>query len=258
MTSVPTCCLKAFQWTGTPTGTEGYLPGSSNATYITGTNPRVAIFLIHDLLSWKFPNTRLLADHYAREIDATVYIPDFFGGETLPFEPIIQGRFHEIDIVGFLGRNSREIREPEIISFARTLRGKYDRVGAIGFCYGGWAVHRLGSKEFFDSSTGKSELVDCVTAGHPSLLTKSDIDDVRAPVQILAPERDPAYSDEMKLYSWTTMQKNGVPFDYAHFPGVEHSCFVRGDVNQKGEREAFERGAKLAVGWARMWLHAES
>jgi len=59
------------------------------------------------------------------------------------------------------------------------LRAKYKKVGAIGFCYGGWAVYRLGAKEH------QPPLVDCVTAGHPSLLIKKDIDEVAVPVSCL-------------------------------------------------------------------------
>lgn len=32
--------------------------------------------IIHDLYGWEFTNTRLLADHYADEVNATVYVPD--------------------------------------------------------------------------------------------------------------------------------------------------------------------------------------
>jgi hypothetical protein len=41
------------------------------------------------MLSRTFPSVRLLADHYAQEADATVYVPDFFGGEVVPFEIIL-------------------------------------------------------------------------------------------------------------------------------------------------------------------------
>jgi hypothetical protein len=34
--------------------------------------------IIHDLLGWTFTNTRILADHYAEEVDATVYVPDLY------------------------------------------------------------------------------------------------------------------------------------------------------------------------------------
>ena len=130
------CCLKSFAWDGTPTGQVSKL--GKLDTYITGTNSARAVLFVHDALGWTFPNARLLADHYAAEVDATVYVPDFFGGEVLPFEPILAGRFHEVDFAGFLSRNSREIREPEIFEAGRALRQKFKKVGAIGFCFGGW------------------------------------------------------------------------------------------------------------------------
>jgi hypothetical protein len=108
--SVSTCCLKGFEWEGAPAGRIGKL--ANNEAYITGDNPNAAVMIIHDLLGWTFPNVRLLADHYAREANVTVYVPDFFGGEALPFGPIINGNWDEIDLPGFAKKNSREIREP--------------------------------------------------------------------------------------------------------------------------------------------------
>lgn len=37
---------------------------------------QVVIMIVHDIFGWTSANTRLLADHYAKEADATVYIPD--------------------------------------------------------------------------------------------------------------------------------------------------------------------------------------
>lgn len=82
--TLQSCCLTGFTWSGTPVGTIGTL-GKSQA-YITGTNKHAAILFIHDAFGWEFPNVRLLADHLAREANATVYVPDFFGGEKLPCE----------------------------------------------------------------------------------------------------------------------------------------------------------------------------
>jgi len=203
--------------------------------------------IVHDLLGWTFPNVRLLADHYARGADVTVYVPDFFAGEVLPFGPILNGNWNEIDAPGFVKKNSREISEPEIFDCARALRRKHKYVGAVGFCYGGWAVFRLGSKEH------QPPLVNCVTAGHPSLLTKKDIEEVVVPVQVLAPEIDPTYTAELKRYSFETFTKMGVPFDYQHFPRVAHACLVRGDKKKAGEREAMARGKNAAVGWLRQF-----
>jgi dienelactone hydrolase len=245
--SVAPCCLKTFKWSGTPTGHIGTL--GKNQAYITGDNSSVAILVIHDLLSWEFPNIRILADHYAREANATVYLPDFFGGETLPFEPICKNRWHELDVPGFIKKNTREIREPEIFECAKALREKYDKVAAIGFCFGGWAVFRLGAKEH------QPPLVDCISAGHPTWLTKEDIDGVSVPVQILAPETDSVFTPELKSYAWENIQKKGIMFDYQHFPGVVHACFTRGDEEVKGEREAMEHGKAAAVAWMSRFLH---
>lgn len=70
------------------------------------------------------------------------------------------------------------------------------------------------------------------------MMIKQDIDEVSVPVQLLCPEIDRAFDEEMKGYAFSTIMKRGVPFDYQHFEGVEHSCLVRGDEGLKGEREA--------------------
>lgn len=248
--SVSKCCITGFEWHGTPTGRTGRVAGLD--TYIAGSNADVAVLLVADLFGWTFPNIRLLADHYAREIGATVFAPDFFGGEVLPFDLIAADKFDQFDLPGFLGRNSREIREPEIFAFARALKSEehgFKKVGAVGFCYGGWASFRLGAKEH-----AQAPLVDCVSIGHPSMTTKKDIDEVAVPVQMLAPEMDRAYTAELKSHTFETLQRLNVPFDYQHFPGVAHSCLVRGDENKPGERAAMARGKNATVAWLKQWL----
>ncbi|KAK3685305.1 dienelactone hydrolase [Podospora appendiculata] len=244
------CCLKAFEWDGAPTGTETTIPGTAQPAYVTGSNQDAAILVVHDLFGWTFPNNRLLADHYAREVGATVYLPDFFGGEVVPFEPVLAGRFEELDMAGWLARNGRAVREPEIFAYARALRRKYARLGAVGFCYGGWAVFRLGAASSKDVEGGTRSLVDAVTAGHPSLMTLQDIEELAVPMQMLAPEIDAAYSPEMKAFTFATLQRAGqAPWEYLHFPGVEHGCLVRGDASKEGEREAMTRGKNAVVAW---------
>lgn len=244
--SVGPCCLKAFRWDGVPTGrTEKY---GNHDVYVTGTNEERAILFVADLLGWTFPNARLLADHYAEEVGATVYVPDFFDGDHVAFEPALAGRYDELDLDGFIVRHSREIREPEIFDVARRLRSQYKKLAAVGFCYGGWAVFRLGAMEHQNS------LVDCISTAHPSLLTKKDIDGVVVPVQVLAPEVDPVYTPELKLHTFNTLQANRIPFDYQHFPGMEHIFAVRGNLDNPGERAAMLRAKNAAVAWMKLHL----
>lgn len=78
------------------------------------------------------------------------------------------------------------------------------------------------------------------------------------PVQVLAPEVDAMFTPHLKARAFRVLQEKGVPFEYRHFPGVEHACFVRGNPGKAGEREAMERGLRAAVGWMGEWLRRES
>ncbi|OAL04408.1 dienelactone hydrolase [Phaeosphaeriaceae sp. SRC1lsM3a] len=246
------CCVKHFSWTGTPSGTKSTL--SDLPAYVTGTNTSAAVLYVHDALGWKFSNARLLADHFAREANVTVYMPDFFGGERLDEDAVKQGRWGDVDMAGFTTRNARDIREPEIFECARELKGKYGKVGTVGYCFGGWAVMRLGAKEH------EPPLVDCVVCAHPSWMKKEDIDGYgSSPVQFLATEIDAMFAPELKQYAFQKLildrqGKDGVPADWVHFPGVAHGCLTKGDENTEGEREAMIRGKDSAVAWFKQWL----
>lgn len=76
------CCLKGTAWDGRPTGREESLGGQR--AYVTGSNSDIAILVIHDLFGWTFRNIRLLADFYAAETNATVYVPDLYEIQTEP------------------------------------------------------------------------------------------------------------------------------------------------------------------------------
>ena len=68
------CCKAGFAWQGRPSGEETTF--GKNKAYVTGTNKDAAILMIPDYFGWALLNARLLADHYAREVSATVYLPD--------------------------------------------------------------------------------------------------------------------------------------------------------------------------------------
>jgi dienelactone hydrolase len=168
---------------------------------------------------------------------------------SIPIELLLdQSRWPEADIPAFLGRNSRTLRGPEITNFAEALKASHSRVGVMGICYGGWGAFSLGAKD--------SQLVNCISVAHPSMLEEQDIDSLSVPVQILAPEHDPQFTEELKAYSNRVIPKLGIAYDYQHFPGLEHGFASRGDPKNAGERAGMQRAKFAAVGWFRQWLHA--
>ncbi|KAJ9608173.1 hypothetical protein H2200_007161 [Cladophialophora chaetospira] len=242
------CCLKGFQWEGEPKGKESVL--ANRSCYVTGSKSDAGIMVIHDLFGWTLRNIRVLADHYADEVGATVYVPDFFGGEVLPADILKKdpSGWKELNLPAFIARNTKAIRTPEILECARILRSRYKYTGAIGFCFGGWAVFRLGARD------NGERLVDCISTAHPTWLTKEEIKNVGVPVQILAPEHDGEFTPELKAFANSTIPTLGVAYDYQYFPGLEHVFAVRGDLNKPAEREGLERAKNVAVFWFRQWL----
>jgi len=107
----------------------------------------------------------------------------------------------------------------------------------------------LGSKSY------DPPLVDCISTAHPTWLTKEEIDDIGVPVQILAPEFDPAFPLEMKAYANSVIPTKGVQYDYQFFPEVEHGFATRGNPNDEKEKRAMVRGKNAQVAWMREWLH---
>lgn len=161
---------------------------------------------------------------------------------------ILAGRFDQLDIPAWQKRNSKEIRGPEIFACAKALRAQYRRVVAVGFCFGGWSCFSLGAKG--------NNLVDAISVGHPTWLTKEEIDAVDVPVQIVSPEHDDhAYTPELRLYTFNKLSELGLPFSYEFFPGVAHGFASRGDGKGKADGRGLERAKNAAVAWMKQWLY---
>ena len=74
------CCRTGFHWNGTASGRTDKIqlqePNTELDVYIAGSNSEKALIIYHDALGWALNNTRLLADHFAKELGVTVYLPD--------------------------------------------------------------------------------------------------------------------------------------------------------------------------------------
>ena len=67
-------CQRGLQWNGTSTGKESTLNGAE--AYVTGDSKDIAVLVLTDFFGPRVSNVRMLADHYAKEVNATVYVPD--------------------------------------------------------------------------------------------------------------------------------------------------------------------------------------
>ena len=153
-----------------------------------------------------------------------------------------------LDWKGFMSRNNKPGRTPDVFTCARLLREQYGftKLGAVGFCYGGYAALQLASEK---------GLLDCVSVAHPSLVNKSELDAIAAPVQILAPEHDEQFSVEFKEHALKVLPTLGVDYAYVHFQGLEHGFATMGNMNDERQRRGLERAKDDVAGWFRRYLH---
>lgn len=77
------------------------------------------------------------------------------------------------------------------------------------------------------------------------------------PTQILAPEHDVVFTEELKRYANEKIPTLGVEYEYRYFPGQVHGFVSRGSLEVEGERRACERARRGVVGWFREILLVE-
>ena len=97
-------------------------------------------------------------------------------------------------------------------------------------------------------------VVDAISTAHPTLLTPEEMQKVAVPVQILAPEHDDMFTEELKATANKIIPTLGVPYDYQYFPGLRHGFAVRGDEKNPAERAGMVRAKDDVVHWFRQWL----
>ncbi|XP_048224068.1 carboxymethylenebutenolidase homolog [Perognathus longimembris pacificus] len=98
-----------------------------------------AVVIVQDIFGWKLPNTRYIADMIAGN-GYTVIVPDFFVGQE-PWSPSGDwSMFPE----WLKTKNARKINR-EFDAALKYLKEQChaQKVGVVGFCWGGVAVHHI-------------------------------------------------------------------------------------------------------------------
>lgn len=126
-----------------------------------------------DLLTLRRPlhtdNNKVLADKYAQGTGAAVYLPDYFDGEDLVKQGMLEGK--KVDVPALIGKyHPREAAwknvEQTVAEIKKLQPGA--KIGAVGFCWGATSCIHLGSKD-----AGANQ-VDAVAFCHPSLIEPTD------------------------------------------------------------------------------------
>jgi dienelactone hydrolase len=224
------------------------------------------------VFGWKFKNVRLLADEYAKA-GFYCYIPDVHQGDSLPIdflqdvEPPLPAREKLTTVekatktakVGatlgpWLVKHREAVSKPIIDGFIKTVRmiPRTDKVGVIGFCWGGrYAILSAHGKNF-EPGMG----VDAAYACHPSLVAiPGDFDPVTKPLSLALGTKDSLLGPKEIGQIQETMGKlTEIPHEIRLYEDQVHGFALRGDWASEKDKQAMDEAESQGIEWFQKYL----
>ncbi|KAL9126459.1 MAG: hypothetical protein Q9217_004497 [Psora testacea] len=271
------CCLSGKIHQGKPAGRVDQIAGLP--TYISepkdGSKTK-SVVIISDAFGWELPNTRLLADEYARA-GLYVYLPDFLQGDSLPIsfldniEPNLKTK-ESLSVADkaknaaivtttlgtWLPKHREGVSKPFIDGFVNTVRMTpgTNKVGAVGFCWGGrYAIlEARGQKK--DGSGSDVGGVDAAVAFHPSLVTvPGDFDPVSVPLSLGVGTKDSALDQKTVGQIQDVMaKKTNLPHELRIYEDQVHGFALRSDWSSEKDKKAMDESAQQGIEWMQKYL----
>ncbi|KXS99343.1 hypothetical protein AC578_8985 [Pseudocercospora eumusae] len=276
------CCMSGHLASGTPKGREETIAGLP--TYVAEPEnkdkSKTIVFLV-EIFGYKLNNIRLLADEYAAH-GFTAYIPDVLEGDAVDdgflktVEPTLPERESRsiaekatatatvaATLGPFLIKHREAVARPIIEGFIEKVREipGTQKVGAIGFCWGGrYAI--LAAHTPFSGTPGKG--IDAAFAAHPSLVSiPADFDPVAVPLGLALGEKDSLLgeTEQGQILRLMAAKKKGegqgVPLKGAEciiYPDQIHGFSLRGDWADEKSKAAIDQVTKQGVEWFKKYL----
>ncbi|KAG6901755.1 hypothetical protein C0995_008230 [Termitomyces sp. Mi166 len=250
----------------------GFLPGeptgvlSTQGAYLAAaaTQPsQRTVILLTDIFGLPLKNCKIIADHLAKELNCDVWTVDYFAGR--PIMPLtklkaierVAGhlspwdwiRFFFFDLLPnipafFASRPS--IVDARISEFVKVIREekKYEKIGAVGYCYGGSAAFRIGT----------TNLIQSVVIFHPGPFTVEFAKTIKAPAFWGCAEEDRAVPQKLideteAMYAARNGTDSFVDYDFKVYKGTLHGFAIRPDLTKPSVKEAYEATLADTVSW---------
>jgi dienelactone hydrolase len=230
-----------------------------------------AIILLTDVYGFTFPNTRLLADHFALNGYLTI-IPDLFNGNEVPFPPPSGWNLQEYINTKMPRPGTVDPIIEKTVEWLRREKG-VSKIGGVGYCFGGKYVCR------WLRAPGVG--LDAGFTAHPSFVDVEEVQGIQGPLSIAAAgtfptplsfacvwsgitvrevssigylandaiETDAIFTREKRHETEDILAKHTVPYQIFLYSDVEHGFAVKGDLSNAKARFAKEQAFKQAVGW---------
>ncbi|KAI9462234.1 dienelactone hydrolase endo-1-3,1,4-beta-D-glucanase [Boletus coccyginus] len=271
-------CFRGSILDGIPSGTIKEV-GGVDAYFVSGasepTSKTFGVIYLTDAFGLALVNSKLIADKIANVLACDVWVPDLFDGQPmakldsldaqlLPDHP---GPWPLWDKLRFFARIIWNLPSfyrarpsavtPRAAEFIKIVReqNKYDKLGAVGYCFGGGIAARLVPLKTLDS------IVLC----HPSLLTEASIKAIDVPTAWACAEgwskiiQDVIFSKAMRLkaeaiFAARKDKADFVPYEFVDYKGTVHGFACRPNLAYDEIKAGFEGSLSQTVEWFRKTL----
>jgi len=260
-----TYCYKGFALPGEPKGTmvgQDYFTAAPK----DDTEQTKAIVLLTDVFGLHLPNPRIIADHLAKQVGVDVWVPDLFNGKPIgdanTMEPLMPDRagvkiqwlnvvkliFNFIPTIPRLIASSPSVVDRRVNEFIKKIKSEkgYERIGAIGYGYGGVVTGRLGSTGF----------VDTIVMAHPRGLTQGQILAIKVPSSWALTEEDHYFKNKVVQVALLKEEEEKPDHDYevTVYKGTAHGFAVRPNLKVPEVKVAYEGALDQTVTWFKKTL----
>ncbi|KAK5066500.1 hypothetical protein LTR16_009985, partial [Cryomyces antarcticus] len=200
------------------------------------------------VFGWALPNVRLLADNYAKA-GFYCYIPDLHEGDSVDIdflqtvEPQLPEREKQSIVdkgvqtakIGatlgpWLAKHREAVAKPLMDGFINAVRHVpgTDKVGAIGFCWGGRYAILAAHGANYEPGKG----IDAAYACHPSLVAiPADFDPVTKPLSLALGDKDSLLGEKEvgQIQELMKHKEKEVPSEVRIYEDQVHGFALRGD-----------------------------
>ncbi|EPQ61022.1 hypothetical protein GLOTRDRAFT_124758 [Gloeophyllum trabeum ATCC 11539] len=232
----PACCsIPPVQSDYKPQGTYKPYAGFQKVYFTGDEKSDIALVAVYDIFGFA-PQTQQGADILAKQLKATLVMPDFFE----PDAPWPSDKFppqtgeEKAKLQEFFGGTANPQKSVNrLIDVVNQLKADGAKhVGAFGFCWGGKVNILAGS--------APNTPLDAVAAVHPAMLSSADVENLSIPLG-LYPSKDEPTEEYNKILEIIAKKPFAAKNDHKHYTTMFHGfAAARADLNNADNRKQFE------------------
>jgi len=257
-------CTRGYILPGEPAGRISDINGAYFTAGPDGSSNKRAVIFLTDVFGLPLKNSKIMADNFAKRLQCDVWVPDLFNGhpplavgqlDSMPDQAGVKMSifgyvkiilFKLIPAVPALIRSRPSVAEARVVEFVGKVQAekKYEKLGAVGYCFGGTIAASLGSKDIFNS------VVIC----HPGGLTAEQIRAVKVPASWVCAEEDMSFKRPIRLQAEEIFEErkgkeNFVEYEFKDYKGTVHGFAARPNLGIPEIKAAFEAAFEQTVEW---------